>query len=546
MTILRFATAAVLAAALTGAAFAEGGAPASEEAAKTAEIEKKAEEAPKKKLPVVKPKPSAKDKRAEEISPEKMRAALIGEIKRVAEERTKGLPPAAARLAEPEVAKWTKAVMELSDEELREAYQKYIAQSADSNAKDSGQETDNPAEKVYPEKMRAALIGEAKRIAGERMKGLSPEDAHQAELEVVERIEAIEKMSDEELRKEFKGYMERNADKPAEAKAAVSPAARRMNRINQMSVEQMRSLLIQWTKQGAAEKRKKASPDEARRIEEGAAKRISEIMQLPEEKLRAAIRQEARQNIRQAAAAKAEKAKQTRKTSGRRANGRRANGSGSGSLIFFQLEHIPAQHAAEMIDPFMPKNTVIAADPRMNLLIFRGPRSAANDAELILKRIDIPAPRLPIHEMEEEAMRRERAEVEEAMRREREAERERMGERDRPDSGAAYSYEMPRQGVPGSVTRSEGKLISKEGEQLKIQMAGSGRIVEAQLPIARIGEVWTVSEKLAKNIEEIQPGDTVLFEWWSAEGTVYIHNIVLHQRDRSQLGGQKDETFLFD
>ncbi len=373
-------------------------------------------------------------------------------------------------------------------------------------------------------------------------------------------------------------YERGDVDEDMRRRGEMAEAIReRMEALRRVPAEQLREQLIEQTKQAMREKIEK-SPEEGHEIELDGEKRIREIKEMSEEKLRAVFMEQLRDRLRKGMGETDQPNRMgammfmrrnrmggtARWNMRKRVNINRMNRqTGDGDMRFeaFHLEHIPAQHAAEMVDPFMPKNTRIAVDPRTNKLLVMASGHGMRIAMDVLREVDIPVE----GEREKEAERRERQrEMDEAEEnRRRSEEGMERGERDRR-SGALpmpmYDYESRRQTAPGDpragawplggdifnpympANRIEGVLTEKGEDYIAVQIEGIEEEMRARLPIVRVGDTWTVKGNLASKIKELNPGDAVILEWWEAEGVLYLHDIARLEEKRRE----RVETYLFE
>ncbi len=353
----------------------------------------------------------------------------------------------------------------------------------------------------------------------------------------------------------------------------------RIAALRRIPAEQLRERLIEQTKRAMREKIEK-SPEDGHEIELGGEKRIREIEEMSEEKLRAVFMKQMQERLksmretetpnRMGAMMSMRKNRMGGETGlwnmRRRVNINRMNRrTDSGEMRFeaFHLEHIPAQHAAEMVDPFMPRNARIAADPRSNKLLVMTSGEGMRIAMAVLQEVDIPV-RGEREAMEEQRRQRQREadEAEENRRRRRPEEETERDEGDRR-SGALqtpmYDYERPWRFEPrdpagvwalgGDIfnpympaNRIEGLLTEKGEDYIAVQIEGVGEEMRARLPVVRVGDGWMVKGNLANKIKELDPGDAVIFEWWEAEGVLYLQDIARVEEKRRE----RIETYLFE
>ena len=365
----------------------------------------------------------------------------------------------------------------------------------------------------------------------------------------------------------------------------------RLESLRRVPIEHLRQRLIEQTRRAVREKIEK-SPEEAHEIEMGGEKYIQEIEKMPEEKLRAVFmdkmaedhmaerlrksmgetdmrkkdmpnRRRAMMSMRKNRTGGTERWNMSRRVNINRMN--RQTDAGDMRFEAFHLEHIPAQHAAEMIDPFMPRNTRIAADPRTNKLLVMTSGHGMRIAMTVLGEVDVPVD--GERDEAEESRRRRQQEADEAdeaeenrRRRRSDEEMEREGDR---RSGALpmprYDYEGRRQIAPrdpranwpvgGDIfnpympaNRIEGMLTEKGDGYIAVQIEGVDEQIRARLPVVRVGDAWTVKGNLANKLKELDPGDAVIFEWWEAEGVLYLQNIARLEENRRE----RIETYLFE
>lgn len=361
----------------------------------------------------------------------------------------------------------------------------------------------------------------------------------------------------------------------------------RIESLRRVPIEHLRQRLIEQTRHAVREKIEK-SPEEAHAIEMGGKKRIQEIEKMPEEKLRAVFMEQMSERLRKSMGETDMRKKdmpnrrgammsmRKNRTGGtarwnmrRRVNINRMNRQKDDSGMRFEafrLEHIPVQHAAEMIDPFMPRNTRIAVDPRTNKLLVMTSGHGMRIAMTVLGEVDVPVDG-EREEAEESRRRRqqeadEAGEAEEGRRRRRSDEEMEREEGDRR-SGALptprYDYEGRRQLAPrdpranwplgGDIfnpympaNRIEGMLTEKGDDYIAVQIEGVDEQIQARLPVVRVGGAWTVKGNLANKIKELDPGDAVIFEWWEAEGVLYLQDIARVEENRRE----RIETYLFE
>ncbi|MBT3268215.1 hypothetical protein HN371_13735 [Candidatus Poribacteria bacterium] len=182
------------------------------------------------------------------------------------------------------------------------------------------------------------------------------------------------------------------------------------------------------------------------------------------------------------------------------------------------LHHASAAAAADLIRPFLPDGSRVAADARTNQVVVLSTHAGTARAERILAALDVPdganvaraqppAGGRPMYDYE---VRTERY-------------------------GAVLDrVDVARAPGPMPFQRTLGVLLARDDDSITIAHGGADAPTRFVLPRLLLpdGE-WQVRGRLTQSVGAIAVGSRVAVEWWEAEGVQYVEDVAALRRRRA-------------